>query len=1000
MRGLSGTYMISTLHIRLLGDFQVSQGGTPLKDLNFGRLQSLLAFLLLHRDTPQPRSQIAFAFWPDSSEAHAYLSLRKTLHLLRRVLPDAENRLRIDNTSIQWYPYAPTVVDVADFATALARASPSASASEVRVALKEAVHHYGGDLLPGCYDEWVIPERESLRETFRQTLERLISILEQNDEYAEAINYAQRLLRHDPLREESYRLLMRLYAANGDRPAAIRVYNRCVTLLQRELDVEPGPATQELYAGLLPTREPSTTSPQHPEGGRLTLPAQTTTFIGREKELASASDLLRHPEVRLVSMTGAGGTGKTRLAFQIASDLSSHYPEGVAFVPLAPVGQADLVVPAIAQALKVQESAGQSLVDIVVDFLRDRRMLLVLDNFEHIIEAAPTVAELLARCPNVNILVTSRAILHLRGEHEYSVPPLQLPDLNNLPWLEELAQYEAISLFVERAIEGRPDFVLTNQNARTVAEICAQLDGLPLAIELVAARIKILSPQAILSRLTVEGGKLKLLVGGPLDLPIRQQALRNAIAWSYDLLSAPEQALFRRLGVFAGGCTIEAAEAIALPPDLDPLEKLGSLIDKSLLSRSEGADGESRFWMLATLAEYALERLDEHDEIEAVRRSYAEYYLALAEQSVTMLAGSQQREWLSRLEREHSNFRAALAWCISTIDADLAVRLSGALWDFWFLRGYLTESCRWLEAALALGRTKDGDALPDRARARALNGLAAAYVQQGEQLRARVYLDESLPIWRSLNDIQGLARALNLLGAIAFYSADYPAACELYTESLSKLRGVDEPWWQGNVLSNLGLTLIHMEDYDRAERFIAESIALHRSLGDKCVVISSLGNLSVVYFHRGDYKAATALAQEFLDQNRLMGDRRNMIHALLTLGRIANHVGDLSEAHARYAEGLLLANEISNWPCIVRTIAGFARISADDQQWSRAARLLGFVGAQRERISLNMNPDELRMYEQALQVARTNTRDAEWPILLQEGQAMTFKEVVNYALSD
>jgi predicted ATPase/DNA-binding SARP family transcriptional activator/Tfp pilus assembly protein PilF len=894
--------MISTFHVKLLGDFQVSHGDVALKDLGSGRLQSLLAFLLLHRAAPQPRSQIAFAFWPDSSEAHAHLSLRKTLHLLRRVLPDAESRLLVGNTTIQWRSEAPLVVDVADFEAALARASQSASPSQARVALQEAVQHYGGDLLPGCYDEWVIPERERLREAFLQGLERLISIFEHDGQYAEAITYAQRLLRHDPLREESYRQLMRLYAANGDRPAAIRVYNRCVTLLQRELGVEPGPATQELYTDLLPTHEAL-----HPiiSPYALMLPAQTTIFIGREKELASASALLRRPEVRLVTFTGAAGTGKTRLALELTSDLSSDYAEGVAFVPLAPVGQADLVVSAIAQALGVREVAGQPLIETLVDFLREKRMLLLLDNFEHVIKAAPTVAQLLAGCPNLNLLVTSRAVLHLRGEHEYVVPPLQLPDLNNLPWLEELAQYEAISLFVERAIETRPDFSLTNQNARAVAEICAQLDGLPLAIELVAARTKILSPQAILSRLAVEGGKLKLLVGGSLDLPARQQALRSAIAWSYDLLSAPEQALFRRLGVFAGGCTIEAAEAVASPDDLDILEGLGSLVDKSLLRQAEDAEGTPRSWMLETLREYALERLAESSQAEEMRHQHAGYYLALVETIEPNLHGPQQREALARLDTEHDNIRAALEWFARSSEiTEGGLRLAALVTYFWLIRQHWSEGRQWLERFLG------ASVGPTPTRARALRGLGRLAGRQGDFEPALRFYEESLAIYQELGDKQGIASAQTGLGVVYISRGDYHTSRTLITDSLRLYREIEDRAGEAAALANLGWVAQETSDYPLAIEYEEAALVSVRDLGDRFMLIDLLNDLSWSLFRQGQYDRARATAEEMMAVAIELENKHGLQNARDKLALIAQQQGDVDLAIKMMEANLSLNREM------------------------------------------------------------------------------------------
>jgi predicted ATPase/class 3 adenylate cyclase len=425
------------------------------------------------------------------------------------------------------------------------------------------------------------------------------------------------------------------------------------------------------------------------------LPVQTTPLIGREQAGAAVQAMLLRDDVRLVTLTGPGGTGKTRLSLQVAAEVLDRFEHGAFFVELAPISDPGLVVSAIAQALGVQGAAGRSLLDVLVDALRGRELLLVLDNFEQVLPAATEVDALLRACPRLTVLVTSRAALQLRGEHEFPVPPLALPLTGQASSPAALSQYAAVALFIERATAVKPDFTVTNQNAPAIAEICVRLDGLPLAIELAAARIRLLSPEAMLARL---GHGLALLTGGPRDLPARQQTLRGAIAWSYDLLDDAEQRLFRRLGVFVGGCTIESAEGIGDLDEslgLDVLDSISPLVAGSLVRQQEQPDGEPRFSMLETIREYALERLEESGEAPLVRRRHGEHFLALIEEAAPHLIRLEGATWMDRLQLEHDNLRAALGWGSAAPDtADLMARVAGPFWWFWWMSGHLTEGRR------------------------------------------------------------------------------------------------------------------------------------------------------------------------------------------------------------------------------------------------------------------------------------------------------------------
>src|SRR5215204_5303846 len=469
------------------------------------------------------------------------------------------------------------------------------------------------------------------------------------------------------------------------------------------------------------------------------LPVQPTPLVGREREIREVAERVRSEEVRLITLTGPGGTGKTRLGLQAAADVLEEFSDGVFFVALATITEPEFVASTIALALGVKESAEQSLMKSLKNYLRDKRLLLVLDNFEQVLEGAPLVGELLGACPKMKVLAKSRIPLRLYGEQEYLVRPLALPDPKVMPLLEVLTQYEAVRLFVQRARAVKADFKVTNDNAPAVAEICARLDGLPLAIELAAARTRVLPPQKMLERL---GNRLKLLKGGPRDLPTRQQTLRGTIDWSYELLEEEEKILFGRLSVFSGGRTLEAIEEICDPEgELEALEGVESLLEKSLLRQEEGVEGEPRFVMLETVHEYAREKLQESGEEQEIKRAHAHYFLTLAEEADPELKGPDQLEWFERLEAEHDNIRAALSWALERNEAELALRLGGALWWFWLVRGYHSEGRRWLEEALATDERRSPEV-----RAMALAGAGALALEQGDLDRAQEACEAGLEV--------------------------------------------------------------------------------------------------------------------------------------------------------------------------------------------------------------------------------------------------------------
>jgi predicted ATPase/class 3 adenylate cyclase/Tfp pilus assembly protein PilF len=712
---------------------------------------------------------------------------------------------------------------------------------------------------------------------------------------------------------------------------------------------------------------------------RQNLPAQLTTFIGREEDVAAVRARFVEGGVRLLTLTGPGGTGKTRLALRVAEELAAEYPDGVWFVSLAPVSEPMFVAAAIAETLGLRESAGPVEMTLRAH-LRGKQIMLVLDNFEHVIAAAPLVGSLLANAPGLRVLVTSRAPLRISGEQDYPVHPMMVP-AGEAPTVAEAAAAEAVQLFIERATAVRPDFALTAENVAAVAAICRRLDGLPLAIELAAARVRLLSPEAILARLD---SRLGLLTGGARDLPERQQTLRAAIAWSHDLLETAEQALFRRLAAFAGGWTLEAAETIAAAvaePAVSVIDGLEILVDNSLVyqrddPRQTRAD-DPRFAMLQTIREFGREQLAASGEEAAIRAAHGEYFLRLAVAAASELTGRDAVSWLDRLESDHDNLRATLAWFRQQADAARAVRLAGALWRFWWLRGHLSEGRGELEAALAVAAA--GDPAPERAAA--LDGAGVLAETQGDFTRAETLHTEALELSRALADTAGTARATGNLGVVAFDRGDYRRALALLEESLALARAVDDRQMAATALTdlgrvhhaqddlakagdyyrdslalrrqlgggtdiarslhNLGVLALDREDTDQARTLFAESLELYRELGDTWGAAGALNGIAQATIAAGDATAAAPLLEESLARYQETGDTRGIATAMVNLATFTATREDRERAAEHYREALARFESVEDRAGMVDSLAGLGRLLVEDERWRGAATALG-----------------------------------------------------------
>jgi predicted ATPase/DNA-binding SARP family transcriptional activator len=920
-----------SLDFRILGPFEVCEEDGRALALGGRKRRAVLALLVLNRNEFVPSDRLLEEIWGGSPESTP--SLQVYVSQLRKLIGGAHVlQTRPGGYSLA---VADDQLDAARFERlfreakqALADGRPEPAADQLRQAL---ALWRGSPLADFVYESFAQAEIARLAELRLVALELRIEAELALGHHADLVSELETLVAEEPLRERVHGYLMLALYRSGRQADALAAYHNARRTLLDQLGLEPSLELKELEAAILRQDRGLAVEPAELRARRH-LPAPATALVGREKELAEIVGLLRQDAPRLLTLTGPGGTGKTRLALQAASDVVDRFPDGVFFVGLGPLEDSELVPATIAGRLGVKESAERPLLESLKEHLRDKRLLLVLDNFEHVDDAAPIVSELLAEAPGFKAVVTSRTLLRLYGEHDYAVPPL--------------TEDEAAELFAMRARAVRMGFELDGTRPQVI-ELCQRLDCLPLAIELAAARSNELSPAEMLAALP---RRLELATRGARDLPLRQQTLRATIEWSYGLLDEHEQTLFARVAAFAGGWSLDAAKAVCDAA----LAELASLVEKSLVLETEQADGEPGFAMLETVREYAAEQLDATGAADGVRRRHAEYFLSFAEQAKPELeAGAEMAISLVRLELEHDNLRAALAWFAAQGEAELELRLAIALKSFWWVRGHFGEGRRAVEGALSRA-----DSAAPQLRADALTTLGVLAYRQGALDAAKAAWEESLELYRKLGDSTGVARSVGELGSVAIGEGDYARAVALYEESAALFREAGDTMRLASVVANLGAVANMQGDFERGRPLIEEALALHREVGAKDDIALTLQNLGRVA----------------LQENRHL-DAAQMLH-----------------------ESLELSRDLSYREMIAYGLEGLAELAAAREDPHRAARLLGAADAVFQELGIVLQEDDRERYDCTVRDLRAGLGETAFEAARAAGAALELDRAVEEAL--
>ncbi|MEM8531352.1 MAG: tetratricopeptide repeat protein [Chloroflexota bacterium] len=945
----------SMIRIYLLNRFSIMVGQQDVTEaIHSSRIiRHIIILLALNSQHSLHREQLVEYLWPEErcDVQVKFNRLFQHLHRARTLLKSDKplSLLSIHNEVVILARPDALFVDVVAFREAATTAQRTQIPEDYHIALDL----YRGGLLPDEPIDWVHFEREQLSMQYQSLLYEAAHLQLAREHITEAIDLFYRHIASDPIHEESYCELFKLHARLGQQRETQQLYKRLQEALQREFDDHtPDEETQQLYQHIMDGQIEARPIPIAPRRAQHNLPHPLTSFIGRNHELATLPSLLR--ETRLVTLTGPGGCGKTRLALEMAPNLMSQFPDGIWWIDVAAITEAPLVAQSIALILGLREKSDTTLIETIIDYLRTRRVLLVLDNCEHVHHTcAALTEELLQQCPQLQVLTTSRICLGVDGEFVCPLLPLSLPPTTQSLSLDEAKESDAIQLFCARARMVDPSFRMTADNVAIISTICMRLDGLPLAIQLAAARMRVLSVEQIEAKLDNRFG---FLINSQRSTRPQHTTLRETVEWSYSLLQRPERQLFNRLAVFAGGWSIEAAESVGAGKDIDVCQihdLLFGLVDNSLIVVEATISGPKRYRMLETLHEYAWERLNASNMHFEAQQRHAHYYVALAQEAEEALHKPQRDEWIRRLEWEHDNIRVALCWLLDHDSANAAI-LGASLWEFWYLRGHLSEGRHWLEAILTR------NTLPILLRAKALSGVGVLTSEQGNYEQAQHYYDESIQLYRALNNHGEVARILSRMGAIANRQENYVWATTLYHESLQLKQNVGDTLGVAATLNNLGITAHEQKKYHESEAFLQQSLCMYQQLEDpwwQAVVLSNLGDV--------------ALSQE-----------------------------NTNKAKQYFTTSLRVRQATGSFWDDVWCIEGLASVAALEGVPERAVRLWGAAAHLRKIFARPLSLQDRIRNEQRIENTRSHISEPRFQQVWESGQALSLSQAIMYALDE